>query len=79
MSHPLALKESTKTNFQTIREAFSDGNACLMSLQDVKTGEPIPTICAISTRPDGETYMIPFAIMIEGNPFKMFKPPFEEN
>ena len=71
-------------NFETLLRAAADGSLCLMECQRVDTGEAVAVVCAVNRRHNlvtgevDEVAMVPFAIMLEGNPYAMLNPPNPE-
>jgi hypothetical protein len=63
-----------KANFETLSQAFDDGNVVLMECKDAKTGELVACICAVN-REDKEVEFVPFARMFDGNPYEQLQPP----
>jgi len=70
----MPLEEWDKKNFETIKQAFLDGNAALLDVRRRSDGKKVAAIVAVGKDGDERT-MTPFAIMVEGNPFELFDPP----
>lgn len=61
-------------NFETLREAFRNGDVCLMDCTDKETGEHVAVICTVQF--DGTLYnTTPFAKFFNGNPYDTLEPP----
>lgn len=70
----MALRDGDKTNFGTLKQAAADGQLALLDCRRKADGAKVALICAVNF--DGEEYeMVPLAVMIEGNPYKLFDPP----
>jgi hypothetical protein len=70
----MSLTKWDTNNFETLRKAFATGDAALMEVQRVSDGKVVAVITAVSW--DGKKYSFtPFATMVEGNPFELFRPP----
>lgn len=67
-----------KENFETLKRAFAAGNVALMEVEVVATGERLAALCAVEQRADGEIDMVPFAVMLNGNPYQLLNPPKPE-
>ena len=68
------ISESHTHNLETLREAFDRGDVALVECQRVSDGETVVMLCAVGFD-DGEYTMTPFAEMVNGNPFEMYRPP----
>ena len=68
------IVQGQKQNFETLSEAFANGDVCLLECQIAATGEVVAAICAAQTV-HGEVEFVPFAIMINGNPYEVLNPP----
>lgn len=68
------IAEGYVENFKTLTRAFECGDAALLDVRRKSDGKSVVAIVAIQR--DGDEYqMIPFAIMIEGDPYEMYEPP----
>jgi hypothetical protein len=65
-------------NFETLRKAFAAGDVCLMETEIVATKERVAAICAVKRHENGDTEIIPFALMMNGNPYELLNPPKPE-
>lgn len=72
------LSPSIKANFETLTRAFRNNDVAIVASRDAKTGEPVTLLCAMQKEDDDEVTIVPFAIMIDGNPYEMFVSPLEE-
>lgn len=63
-----------KPNFETLREAFENGDVALLECQLKTTGESVAVVVAVN-RDGGEFGFVPFAMMFNGNPYEMLNPP----
>ena len=71
----MALRKSDKKNFATLSRAFRQGHVALVDVLRLKDRKKIAAVCAIQQNGDGTMTMIPFATLVEGNPFEEFAPP----
>lgn len=71
--------EGVKANFDTLMDAFGDGNIALVDCIDKRTNKHVPVICVVSHNPEieGEAgiEMLPFAVMFMENPYDILIPP----
>ena len=71
------ISKSERNNFETLQEAFKNGDVCLLSVTRKKNGERVILICATNSSaedPKGLEF-IPFAEMVDGNPYDIYTPP----
>lgn len=75
------LSEHSRSNFETLKRAFEDGNACLLECTDKKSGKAVAVICAIQNSGDNKLplELVPFAKMFDDNPYEEVDPPEEES
>jgi hypothetical protein len=71
----MAIAIGHKQTFETLQEAFNNGDVALMECQLSATGEPVAVICAANRSADGEVEFVPFATLFNGNPYEMVNPP----
>ena len=70
------IPQPYRDNFDSLNQAFSDGNACLLECRDHPTGRPVYVVCAVNRRgPDYE--LVPFARLFDDNPYDLLAPPDE--
>ncbi len=70
--------EGHANNLETLRRAFEADAVCLLEVTLKATGERCAAICAAVGSEDGsETSFVPFAIMLNGNPYELLIPPDE--
>lgn len=70
----MAIPDSYKDNFETLRRACMNKDLALLECQDKKTKEIVIVVCAIGQ--DGEESVItPLARMFDGNPYEEINPP----
>lgn len=63
-------------NFEMLQHAFAHGRVALLEVQDRSTGESRAAIVAVNVDPEtGEHEFVPFALMIDGNPYEQLNPP----
>ncbi len=71
---PMALRPGDIANFETLKEAFDNGDLALVSSRRKADGAKVALVCAVS-QDDGEYTMAPLAVMIEGDPYELFEDP----
>jgi hypothetical protein len=64
-----------KRNLQTILKAANAGDLGLVECQLVSTGERVAVLCAKTE----DSQVVPFAILLNGNPYELLTPPFPDN
>ena len=74
----MAIPAGHRQNFDTLHEAFANGDVALMECQLTSTGENVAVICAASRGSNGEIEFSPFAMMFNGNPYELGNPPKAE-
>lgn len=63
-----------KPNFETLQEAFANGDVALMECQLKATDQPVAVIVAVNR--DGDEFsFVPLAMMFNGNPYEQLNPP----
>jgi hypothetical protein len=72
---PPALDEADRTNFETLKRAHRAGNLALVSAIRRADQAPVALVCAMQRNDDDTITPIPFAVMVEGNPFELFEDP----
>lgn len=78
MPDPLRLTDDHPhvVNFDTLQQAFANGDVALMVCLDERDQREVAVICAVSLDDDGETRILsPFAVMIDDNPYERYGPP----
>lgn len=63
-----------RKNFDTLKRAFANGHVALLECTFKTTGEAVAVICAMERR-DDEIGLVPFALMMNGNPYEILVPP----
>lgn len=66
------------TNLETLIRAAREGALCLLEARRRSDGATVALLCACNKEKDGGGSFVPFATMVEGNPFDMFDPPNPE-
>lgn len=74
----MSLSVGCRMNFETLQQAFQNGDVALMECQLVATGEPVAVVCAANRQGDGSVEFAPFAMLFPGNPYEMLNPPQPE-
>ena len=75
MNKTTALLPGYRKNFNTMLRAAKADDLCLMSAIRNSDGAPVALICAAQRNDDKSISLIPFAVMIEGNPYDLYTPP----
>lgn len=71
----MPLSDHDRENFETLSEAFRNGDVALMECQIAATGQSVAVICAVNSHDDGRRTLIPFAQMFQDNPYLLINPP----
>ena len=66
----MVLMPGHKTNFQTLQDAFANGDVALMECQLTATGEEVAVICAANRQEDGGVEFAPFAMLFNRQPLR---------
>ena len=70
----MTIVQQHKSNFDTLRQAFENGDVALLECQLKSTGESVAVVTAVNH--DGDDYgFVPFAMMFNGNPYELLNPP----
>ena len=72
---PPRLRKGDRQNFDTLLRAASDGALALVSAIRKADQHPVALVCAMQHNPDQTITPVPFAVMVEGNPFEDFYDP----
>ena len=72
---PPKLRKGDRTNFQTMLCAADNGALALVSAIRKADQQPVALVCAMQTNPDDTITPVPFAVMVEGNPFELYEDP----
>jgi len=68
------IVQQQASNFESIKRAFENGDVALLECQLRSTGEKVAVITAVNR--EGEEFgLVPFAVMLNGNPYEMLNPP----
>ena len=63
-------------NFETLKRAIQEGNACVMDCILRSSDEHVAVICAMNH--DGkEVEMVPLCMFFNGNPYRMLESPLQ--
>ena len=73
----MAIASGHRTNFNTLIEAFENGDVALLDCELKATGEQVAVIVA-ANRVNDEIDFVPFAMLFNGNPYEMLNPPNPE-
>jgi len=68
------LQVTDVKNFRTLCTAFVYGDVALVEVLRVHDKVVVPAICTVEMV-GGEYQLTPFATLVEGNPFELFRPP----
>ena len=72
---PPPLLKGYKANFSTLRTAFENSDVALVSAVRKPDQQAVALVCAMQANDDETITPIPFAVMVEGNPFELFEDP----
>lgn len=69
------LNAHTVKNFETLIKAAANGDVALLDAYDVRLGRAQPVIAAASREESGAVTFVPFALLIDENPYERLRPP----
>jgi len=72
---PPKLRKGDRANFQTLLRAAGDGALALVSAIRKADQQPVALVCAMQHNPDDTITPVPFAVLVEGNPFDLYDDP----
>jgi hypothetical protein len=72
---PPKLRKGDRTNFNSLLKAATNHDLALVSAIRKTDQKPVALVCAMSKNDDGMITPVPFAVMVEDNPFEMFEDP----
>ena len=72
---PPKLRKGDRMNFNTMLRAANDGALALVSAIRKTDQQPVALVCAMQCNEDDTITPVPFAVMVEGNPFDLFDDP----
>jgi len=72
---PPKLRRGDRMNFDTLLRAAGDGALALVSAIRRADQQPVALVCAMQRNEDDTITPVPFAVMVEGNPFDLFDDP----
>jgi hypothetical protein len=72
---PPTLLRGYRANFQTMLQASDNGDLALVSAIRKADQQPVALVCAMQRNDDQTITPVPFAVMVEGNPFELFEDP----
>ena len=70
----MTVVQQNKPNFDTLRQAFENGDVALLECQLKTTGESVAVVVAVNRDSDDFSF-VPFAMMFNGNPYEILNPP----
>ena len=74
-STPPKLCRGDRMNFDTLLRAAEDGALALVSAIRKADQQPVALVCAMQQNEDDTITPVPFAVMVDGNPFELFEDP----
>ena len=73
---PPKLSKAYCENFRTLSNAWEHGDVALVSaLRNTVKLEVVALVCAMQRNADGTITPVPFAEMVNGNPFELYLDP----
>ncbi len=72
---PPALLRGYRENFNTLLRAAGQRDLALVSAIRKADQKPVALVCAMQRNEDFTIMPVPFAVMVEGNPFELFEDP----
>lgn len=74
MSKKKTIVQKHEANFETLKQAFANGDVCLMDCIERSTGEHVAVICAVHK--EGKEYAFtPVARFFNDNPYELLVSP----
>lgn len=70
----MKISKGTKANFNMMERAAADGALCIMDAYDKQLKKSVVLVCA-TQKSAGLFEFVPFAVMIDGNPYERYAPP----
>lgn len=74
----MAIPDAIKTNFNSLKKAFKNGDVALLECRIRSTGESAYAICAINihrqTDCEPEIEMVPLGLIFNDDPYEMLIP-----
>lgn len=71
----MTIVQKHKMNFETLQRAFNQNKVALVECTVKSTGNKVAVICAQNVNKDNTITFVPFAIMINENPYQILEPP----
>ncbi|MDB5336022.1 MAG: hypothetical protein JWN70_1641 [Planctomycetaceae bacterium] len=71
----MPLSDGDKANFETLRQAFQNGDVALLECQLVSTGALTAVICAVNREASESLAFVPIAQLFAGDPYTLLNPP----
>lgn len=68
------IAKGHRTNFETLKQAFANGDVALMECRDAKTGQPVVVLCMVG-HDNGEYVFTPAAKFFDSDPYEELEPP----
>ena len=72
---PPPLLEGYKQNFETLKRVARNNDLALVSAIRKADQKPVALVCGMSRLGNGDLMPVPFAVMVEGDPFELFEDP----
>jgi hypothetical protein len=72
---PPKLRQGDQANFTSLLKAATYRDLALVSAIRKTDQKPVALVCAMSRNDNGTITPVPFAVMVEGNPFELFEDP----
>jgi hypothetical protein len=69
------LRQGDQANFTSLFKAATHRDLALVSAIRKTDQMPVALVCAMSRNDNGTITPVPFAVMVEGNPFELFEDP----
>lgn len=75
ITQPPPIAAAHIRNYNTLMRAVAKRDVALVSAFRRSDGKAVALICAMQTNADKSVTPVPFAVMVEGDPFKDFSDP----
>ena len=70
----MAIQAGYKHNFETLIQAVTNGDVCLLECTDAVTGQAVIAVCAVN-RDGEEVALVPLARLFDDDPYAGLVPP----
>lgn len=72
------INDAERSNFETLLAACDERDVALVVLREKGSKKEVVAVCAMQENSDGTITPVPFAVMIDENPFEFYDDPTME-